>query len=163
MKVLYNTESQAVFAYPRADDEPVVGLDPIYLVLVKIETPAPSPTAVPTWEVDLDALEYRQSWTEPEPPPPEPDWTAFIVEFSLPGNFLYNATATKVQASGEVTKEHWSNLKLGLNISEIRSIEWLQLSYNYLLYLLEVNNQALTIEEKQAWLDMANKHNITIE
>ena len=100
---------------------------------------------------------------EPTPPPPEPDWVGFIVEFNLPGNSLYNATATKVQASGDVTKEHWSNLKLGLNISEIRSIEWLQLSYNYLLYLLEVNNQALTIEEKQAWLDMANKHNITIE
>lgn len=100
---------------------------------------------------------------DPEPPPPEPDWVGFIVEFNLPGNSLYNATATKVQASGEVTKEHWFNLKLGLNISEIRSIEWLQLSYNYLLFLLEVNNQALTIEEKQAWLDMANKHNITIE
>jgi len=77
MKVLYNTESQAVSAYPRSDDEPVVGLDPIYLVLVKIETPAPSPTAVPTWEVDLDALEYRQSWTEPDPTPPAPDWLSF--------------------------------------------------------------------------------------
>lgn len=110
--------------------------------------------------------DYRAAVAEHEaanPPLPEPDWIGFIVEFSLSGNSLYNATATKVQASGEVTKEHWSNLKLGLNISEIRSIEWLQLSYNYLLYLLEVNNQALTIEEKQAWLDMANKHNITIE
>ena len=66
MKVLYNTESQAVSAYPRSDDEPVVGLDPVYLVLNKIEAPAPSPTAVPTWEVDLDALEYRQFWTEPD-------------------------------------------------------------------------------------------------
>ena len=77
MKVLYNTQSRSIFPYPRNDDEPVIGLSPEYLVLEKIESDPPSPTAIPSWEVSLEALEYCQVWTEPEPPPPAPDWLSF--------------------------------------------------------------------------------------
>lgn len=79
MKVLYNTDSQSVVPYPRADDKPVVGLDPVYLVLTQVEAPAPSLTAISSWEVDLDSLEYRQAWIEPTPPLPDPDWVGFNV------------------------------------------------------------------------------------
>ena len=33
MKILYDTQTQSLKTYPRSDDEPVVGLDPRYLVL----------------------------------------------------------------------------------------------------------------------------------
>ena len=33
MKILYDTQTQSLKRYPRSDDEPVVGLDPRYLVL----------------------------------------------------------------------------------------------------------------------------------
>ena len=77
MKVLYNTQTQEVSLYPRNDDEPVIGLSPEYLVLEKIGSDPPSPTAISSWEVNLEALEYCQVWTEPEPPPPAPDWLSF--------------------------------------------------------------------------------------
>ena len=42
MKALLNTETGEIKQYPRADDEPVIGLDPIYQVLNIIEGDTPT-------------------------------------------------------------------------------------------------------------------------
>jgi len=80
---LWDTINQQVLSYPRADDQPVVGLDPRYLVLriVKEDRPdAPEGFTVQQRRtVDLDALEWRHGWEliELPPPVPQPDWGSF--------------------------------------------------------------------------------------
>jgi hypothetical protein len=81
--VLFDTETSLVRGYPRADDKPVQGLDPRYIVLRVVREPAPEPVpgqrARETRTVDLDAGEWRWGWAlEDVPPaPPEPDWGTF--------------------------------------------------------------------------------------
>ena len=41
MKLLYDTTTAKLTPYPRSDDEPVVGLDPCYLVLGLIQQEKP--------------------------------------------------------------------------------------------------------------------------
>jgi hypothetical protein len=94
--------------------------------------------------------------------PPEPLWDQFLANFFLPGNILYNATATKVQASSPFVIEHWTNMKLGLQNSTIRSEPWLQLSYAYLKQILANEGNAITPEIEQAWVDMASLYNINL-
>ena len=80
---LYDTLTAEIRNYPRADDEPVQGLDPRYLVLRVIREPAPEPgenqqvNEVRT--VDLEALEWRWGWSVVDlpPPPPPADWRTF--------------------------------------------------------------------------------------
>ena len=66
MKVLYNTNTQEIKAYPRSDDAEVVGLDPIYVVLTRVEeTPpnlAPGERLEALQAVDLDAKTVTISW-----------------------------------------------------------------------------------------------------
>jgi hypothetical protein len=67
MKILYDTESQSLKRYPRSDDEPVVGLDPRYLVLdlVQDEQPDHDPATHylrRTESIDLDALHVVRGW-----------------------------------------------------------------------------------------------------
>ena len=99
---------------------------------------------------------------DPEPPPPSPDWEKFIQQFTLSGNPLYNATASKVQISGPIVIEHWTNIRLGLLSTSIRNEEWLQLTYNYLKYLLDQAGNSLSEDEKQAWIDLAQNSNIKL-
>jgi hypothetical protein len=80
---LYDALTERVVNYPRADDEPVVGLDPRYTVLRIVREEQPEPvdgfTVQPTRTVDLDAGEWRWGWelVEIVPPEPEPDWGTF--------------------------------------------------------------------------------------
>lgn len=81
---LLDTETGLVQAYPRADDEPVVGLDARYEVLrvVRDEQPEYDPATHiirETRTVDRDAGEWRWGWSiEVLPPaPPRPDWRTF--------------------------------------------------------------------------------------
>ena len=80
---LWDTIDQRLRDYPRADDQPVVNLDPRYLVLriVKEDRPdAPEGfTARQRWTVDVDALEWRHGWEliEIPEPAPSPDWLTF--------------------------------------------------------------------------------------
>lgn len=80
---LYDTLTEQVVNYPRADDEPVVGLDPRYTVLRIVREEQPEPvdgfTVQPTRTVDLDAAEWRWGWEVVEivPLEPEPDWGTF--------------------------------------------------------------------------------------
>jgi hypothetical protein len=67
MKILYNTISESLGRYPRSDDEPVVGLDPRYLVLdvLKTEQPQHDPTTHylrRTEAIDLDNLQVTRGW-----------------------------------------------------------------------------------------------------
>ena len=86
-RLLYDTETATLQAYPRQDDEPVVGLDPRYLsmALVQEAQPAYDPAIErlePDEVIDLDALTVTRGWAvlplDP-PPPPEPaaDWLGF--------------------------------------------------------------------------------------
>jgi hypothetical protein len=78
---LWDSVTEQVLAYPRNDDEPVVALDPRYRVLRIVREPKPdAPEAFTVRQrltVDLDALEWRQSWELIEPAPPMPDYVGF--------------------------------------------------------------------------------------
>ena len=81
---LYDTIAEKVVRYPRGDDEPVIGLDPRYLVLRIVKEERPD--ALAGWRiheartVDLGALEWRHGWELIELPPPTgpgPDYAGF--------------------------------------------------------------------------------------
>jgi hypothetical protein len=80
MKLLYSQTTQQTYPYPRNDGQQIIGLDPDYLVLDRIETTPPDYDATQSinseWVVDVDLLEYRQEWTVTDllPSPPVPDW-----------------------------------------------------------------------------------------
>jgi len=80
---LWDTINQQILSYPRADDQPVVGLDPRYLVLRIVKEARPDAsegfTVQQRWTVDLDALEWRHGWELIELPTPAPaaDWRTF--------------------------------------------------------------------------------------
>ena len=114
------------------------------------------------WQAFLDSGEELEIISDPEPPSPAPDWDKFIRQFTLAGNPLYHATASKVQISGPVVVEHWTNIRLGLLSTSIRNEEWLQLTYNYLKYLLDQAGNSLSEDEKQAWIDLAQDSNIKL-
>lgn len=80
---LWDTINQEILKYPTADDQPVVNLDPRYLVLRIVKEPRPDDVEGfamrQRWTVDLDALEWRHGWEliELPVPAPPPDWTTF--------------------------------------------------------------------------------------
>jgi hypothetical protein len=81
---LWDTIDQRILSYPRADDQPVVNLDPRYLVLKIIKEERPDDvegfTVRQRLTVDLDALEWRHGWDLielPAPAPPQPDYVGF--------------------------------------------------------------------------------------
>jgi len=108
--VLFDTETGLIRDYPRADDEPVVGLDPRYEVLriVRDEQPDYNPTTQrirETRTVDRDAGEWRWSWSvEDLPPvPPAADWGTFKASLlqhpainALLGSGISNAPAAVI-------------------------------------------------------------------
>jgi len=93
---LWDTITEQVLRYPRADDEPVVALDPRYQVLRIIKEDKPE---IPEgwsirqqWSVDLVAGEWRHSWELielPLPAPPQPDYFGFYS--ALLGSATYSA------------------------------------------------------------------------
>jgi hypothetical protein len=83
MKILYSQLTQTTKPYPRTDEEPIVGLDPDYLVLTQVQTSPPSydpetQNIASQYVVDLSAGEYRQEWTVSDLPL-QPQWDAFNV------------------------------------------------------------------------------------
>ena len=81
---LWDTIDQRILGYPRADDQPVVNLDPRYLVLRIVKEARPDApegfTVRQRLTVDLEALEWRHGWELielPAPPPPQPDYVGF--------------------------------------------------------------------------------------
>jgi hypothetical protein len=84
-RLLYDTTTATLHAYPRQDDEPVVDLDPRYLgmVLIQQEQPTYDPATEqlsPIEAIDLTARTVTRGWqVAPSPPPPEPspDYVGF--------------------------------------------------------------------------------------
>jgi hypothetical protein len=67
MKVLYDTISQTVLAWPRLDDEPVVGLEPHLLEMTVIQEDAPTYNSetqmlVLTQTIDIEAKTVTRGW-----------------------------------------------------------------------------------------------------
>lgn len=82
--VLFDSETGKVLDYPRADEEPVIGLDPRYQVLRIAREDKPEHDSAThyvreTRTVDLAAGEWRWGWEllERPVPPPAADWGRF--------------------------------------------------------------------------------------
>lgn len=76
--LLYNPATEAITRYPRADDSPIVGLDPALVVLTEIiqNRPDHDPETQyleQTREIDTDAGTLTRGWTIRDKPP-EPRW-----------------------------------------------------------------------------------------
>jgi hypothetical protein len=105
--VLFDTETAQIRDYPRVDDEPVLGLDPRYVVLRIVRDPAPEYDAstqrlIETRTVDLDAGEWQWGWAiedVPPPPPPGPDYAGFYA--GLLGSQVYGAVVATPGKSGD--------------------------------------------------------------
>ena len=92
-RLLYNTATATTQPYPRQDDEPVVGLDPIYRVLAVVSLPQPdhdpateaaTPTETIAWDAPSAGVDgtLTRGWDvqpiiPPPPPAPAPDWLGF--------------------------------------------------------------------------------------
>jgi len=82
MKLLYDTVTATLKAYPRWDDEDVEGLDPRYLVMALTQQPRPPYNVAterlePTEVVDVPARTVTRDWTIvplPPIPPAPPDY-----------------------------------------------------------------------------------------
>ena len=115
-----------------------------------------------SWTDFLASGEELEVIADPVPPPPQPDWDGFLADFLTPGNPVYNATATKVQASSFYTQEHWANMRIGIINPPIRNEQWLQACADFLVTLLETDNNPLTAEDKDNWVILAAAHHITL-
>ena len=75
MKLLYNTLTERLQPYPRADDEDVVGLSPEYLTMQVVNAAQPTFDAgtemlVPTQTIDTATKTVTNGWTiAPKPEP----------------------------------------------------------------------------------------------
>jgi len=104
--VLYDTETAQIRDYPRADDQPVVGLDPRYVVLRVVREPRPDPgpdqQVSETRTVDLAAGEWQWSWVIeelPPPPSPGPEYAGFYA--GLLASQVYGAVVATPGKSGD--------------------------------------------------------------
>jgi hypothetical protein len=75
MRLLYNTLTERLQPYPRADDEDVVGLSPEYLIMQVVNTAKPvfdeaTEVLVPAQTVNTTTQTVTNSWTiAPKPEP----------------------------------------------------------------------------------------------
>jgi len=83
-KALWDLIESRIVAYPRNDDDPVVGLDSSrYITLTIVREPEPAAadgfTVQPTRTVDLDVAEWIWGWklVAIPAPVPTPDWRTF--------------------------------------------------------------------------------------
>ena len=160
---LWDTINQQILSYPRADDQPVVGLDPRYLVLriVKEDRPdAPEGfTVQQRLTVDLDALEWRHGWELIELPTqaPAPDWLTFKrVLLSHPEiNSLLNGGIAAAPAAALSLPATLLNAAGGGAVDDFRAA-WLQLRRMGLVsaeLLQEVRALAISSNLPEAFVD----------
>jgi len=84
MNVIYNPQNQSIIepiVLGKSNANDIIGLDPSFLILEKVfvSTPTYDPqveNAIESWTIDLDNLQYVQTWTIVELIP-TPDWTGF--------------------------------------------------------------------------------------
>jgi hypothetical protein len=63
-KLLYSQTTQQTYPYPRNDDAPIIGLDPDFLILERVETTPPTydpetEIITPNWVGASAAIYYR--------------------------------------------------------------------------------------------------------
>ena len=112
MKILYDTQTQSLKTYPRSDDEPVVGLDPRYLVLSLIQQEKPEHDSAThylrrTEAIDLDNLQVTRGWelVAHEPLPVIVSFRALAFVLNEAG--LYQQV--KIAAMSSIEGEIWWN------------------------------------------------------
>lgn len=83
-RILFDTYTASLVAYPRDDDQDVIGLDPRYLALTIHQQSHPEYDPAthrlePAETIDIEALTVTRGWTVVEllPPVPPPDWARF--------------------------------------------------------------------------------------
>ena len=107
--VLFDSETGKVLDYPRADEEPVIGLDSRYQVLLIVQEDKPEYDEAThyvreTRTVDLATGEWRWGWELielPPPPPPQPDYVGFYR--ALLGSQVY-AAVLNLPATAELAR-----------------------------------------------------------
>ena len=105
-RALLDTETGQVVAYPRADDEPVIGLNPRYETLTIVRDAKPeeydpqTQRLVPTRAVE--GAEWRWGWEVvalPPPPKSEPDYSSFYM--GLLASQVYQGVIGSTGKSGD--------------------------------------------------------------
>jgi hypothetical protein len=83
-RILYDTSTGKTHLYPRADDAPIVGLDPALVALQVIREPMPQPgegfsiaAAAPVDDLEAGTRTYGWIVEKLPDPDPEPQWVAF--------------------------------------------------------------------------------------
>jgi hypothetical protein len=112
MKILHDTETQSLKKYPRNDGEPVVGLDPRYVVLelIQQEKPDHDPSTHylrRTEAIDLNASQVNRGWelVAHEPMPVVVSFRALAFVINEAG--LYQQV--KIAAMSSIEGEIWWN------------------------------------------------------
>ena len=123
-RILHNPTTGEFFSDPRADDQPIVGLQPPLVVLVVIQHDAPSyDPATQRLEaaetLDLEGGTVTRSWQiVPVPTPvPTPDWVAFygaLNEHPVTGPAVEEALRQLVPPSPSADMRALGGLYVGL-------------------------------------------------
>ena len=135
---LWDTINQEILSYPRADDEPVVNLNPRYLVLRIIKEDKPDApegfTVRQRITVDLDALEWRHGWELielPAPAPPQPDYVGFYAALLDSATYQaviqMTATAELARALAVFVSAIQDAMNYRVNTQAMQSAIWLLL------------------------------------
>lgn len=170
MKLLYSQSTQQIKAYPRNDESPIIGLDPDYLVLEKIETDPPTydpeaETISSTYMVDPGTLEYRQAWTA-TPIVPTPDWDGLYQ--TLLGSAVYQhlvGLALQHNAVDSALDKVIASISYGDKARSTVAYDAFQSAVSLLLYALGLVNQPLNdehLDEIRSALDANNFEGIVL-
>ena len=150
---LWDTEKNEVIDYPRNDNEPVVNLNPRYLVLKIVEEEKPDDVegfiVRKKLTVDLDAGEWRHGWElvelEQTPVPTKPNYLGFYLAFLESG--IYR-DLIQVPATPELVR--------GLTVFLLT----IQNALNYRVNLQEIQN-AISLLIKQP--EVTNEHLVELK
>jgi hypothetical protein len=155
-KLLYSQSTQQTYPYPRNDDAPIIGLDPDFLVLERVETPPPTynpetEIITLTWVVDVEALEYRQEWVVTDKPSPVvvPNWTGFYdgLIVSATYNHLLGLTVPYPSISGVMAVMGVSLLQGQSDPNNPSRLAALQAAVSAILSVLNALEIPLTTEQ----------------
>lgn len=163
-KLLYDPISGQLLAYPRHDNEPVVGLDPtlIALELIQLDPPQHDPSTHRldhTQTIDLTAGTVTRGWqlVVIPPPPPAPDWAQMRQALQTENGFP-TAWAAAFQANPLVA----GLMAPRLDLCEISGNYGLFID-SLLIALATLNNQAQAAEVAVEFVALAERCSMPAE